>query len=314
MDNGASSPQPNRDVTLSDLATHQHGVVSVRQLAGLGLDKGAITRRLARARLIRVHRGVYAVGHGALTDRSRWMAAVLFAEGGAVLSHHAAARLWRIWDRTYPRIDVIATRVLVNQVGITYHRARKLPGREVTTVDGIPVTTVARTIVDLADVLTPHQLAHVLYEAAFLRCLDMRELRAVVARLYARRRIWVVHRAIELHLSGSAGTRSQLEDRMLARIEASDLPVPLVNQRFKVSGRRVEPDLRWQEAHLCVEVDGPGHDRPEARAKDAERERLLTTAGFRVLRFTARDIRVRPQFVISTIRKALAEGVAREVD
>jgi hypothetical protein len=208
------------------------------------------------------------------------MAAVLAAGDGAVLSHLAAAAHWRIWRRRVTGIDVLAPRQKRPRAGVRVHRARALDPRDVTTHHDIPTTTVARTLVDLASVLTAPQLANVIHEAAFRSRFDARATHAAIQRANGRS-LAVLHAALHAHATGSAGTRSTPEDRFL---EAwAGLPAPLVNT--KVNG--VEVDFHWPEQRLCVEIDGPGHSRPRTQAEDRVRERKLNEAGVTVLRIPA---------------------------
>jgi hypothetical protein len=210
------------------------------------------------------------------------MAAVLAVGDGAVLSHLAAAKLWEIWRRRASRIDVVApTRRRV--AGLHVHRARHLHPRDVTTHDGIPVTTVPRTLVDLSSVLTAPQLANVIHEAAFRNRFDLEATRNATQRATGRHTLDVLVTAVEAHLSGSAGTRSALEDRFLAQIQANGLPEPLVNTKLN----DIEVDFRWPDENLCVEIDGPGHQRPRSQAEDRARDAALRAAGHEVIRLEA---------------------------
>src|SRR3712207_6216201 len=142
------------DRRIAALAHRQHGVVARRQLAEVGLGRGAIDHRLGCGRLLVVHRGVYAVGYRRMTRQARWMAAVLAAGPGAVLSHRAAAALWQI--RRPDGIEVTRESKGRSRPGITVHTA-PLPPDEVTEVDGIPTTTVPRTLLDLAAVVSERE-------------------------------------------------------------------------------------------------------------------------------------------------------------
>ena len=139
---------------IARLAARQHGLVTLAQLLAAGLDKSAIARRVRAGQLHRVYRGVYAVGHAGLSREGRFLAAVLGAGKGAALSHLAAAELWEVRRYRASLIDVVVpTRRRAD--GVRVHETRTLHPRDVTTYKGIPVTTIARTLVDLSDVLTP---------------------------------------------------------------------------------------------------------------------------------------------------------------
>ena len=188
-------------------ATQQHGVVTAAQLAELGLSSSGISYRASVGRLHRIRRGVYAVGHRRLSQHGLWMAAVLAVGEGAVLSHLCAAVLWQAWRRTARTLDVLAPRSLRRHRGIRVRRCRSLDSRDVTVHDSVPVTTVARTLMDITDVLTAAQLANVIHEAGFRGRFDLVATRAAMARANGRR-VGVLKRALELNALGSAGTKS----------------------------------------------------------------------------------------------------------
>jgi hypothetical protein len=142
----------------------------------------------------------------------------------------------------------------------------------VTIYRGIPITTVPRTLVDLATTLTAAQLANVIHEAAFRNRFDEQATRAAISRA-AGRPLTNLHAALQAHASGSAGTRSDLEDRFLAQLDSQ----PLVNTKIEV-------DFYWPAENLVVEIDGPGHDRPRTKIQDARRDTVLNRAGIEVVR------------------------------
>ena len=158
-------------MAIAMLADRQHGVVARRQLLELGMGRRAIARRLESMRLRPVHRGVYAVGHRELSQVGWWMAAVLACGPGAVLSHRCAAVLWGMLENASATVDVIVPRELTRRDGIRPHTAA-LAADERTVHAGIPVTTVARTLLDLAAVLDPHALNRALERAEALRLSD----------------------------------------------------------------------------------------------------------------------------------------------
>ena len=163
--------------------------------------------------------------------------------------------------------------------GFRVHTTRRLDKRDVTELDGIPVTTLARTLVDLTDVLTAHQIANVIHEAAYHELFDRKETYEAIQRANGRPNITRLHEALE---ANGAGTRSHLEDRFLSLI--GDLPQPLVNTR--IAG--IEVDFAWPA--LVVELDGPGHTRPRTKQEDAQRDAILKAAGYTVRRLTRDDL------------------------
>jgi hypothetical protein len=251
-------------------------VITAAQMLAAGLDRSGISRRVEAGRLHPLYRGVYALGHRRLSREAQWMAAVLAAGDGAVLSHLAAAVHWKIWRRRIDGIDVTVPAQRRSRAGFRIHRARNLARADTTIHQGIPITTPARTLVDLADSLTAHQLANVIHEAAFRNRFDERRTRQAMARARGKP-LATLHAGLQAHADGSAGTRSDLEDQFL---KAWKGPEPRVNT--KVHG--VEVDLYWPEANLVVEIDGSGHRRPRTRAEDAARDEDLRAAGASVLR------------------------------
>src|SRR3954454_10080013 len=241
--------------------------------------------------------GVYSYGPGELSREAEWMAAVLAAGAGAVLSHRSAAALWEIRRDWRVITDVLAPRGRRPKGPVLVHGYRRLDPRDVTVRDGIPVTTVARTLVDLADVLTPHQLAKAIDEAAHWDRFDLVATYEAIGRANARRNLAVLDRAIGLYIAGSAGTKSRNEDAFLALMQMAGIPEPRVNA--VVEGEEV--DCHWPDRRLVVEVDGPGHRRPTARRTDKRKDAVLGAAGYTVMRFTDLEINERPSEVIKRL-------------
>jgi len=278
----AAAPDPQ----IAALAARQHGVVTRQQLTELGLGPTGVRARLRTRRLIALHRGVYAVGHARLRREGRWYAAVLACGPGAVLSHADAAAMWQIRASSSPSIHVTvpSRNGRKRRPGIRIHRPRRLAPEEVTAIDGIPVTTVARTLLDLADVLKGQGLKRAIDEADYLRLLDMTSLTAVVDRNPGRR----AARLLALAKAPAERTRTQLEARALGIVERHELPKPKVNHPLL----GYEIDLLWPEAKLAVELDGYGaHGTRKAFQADRERDRRLIAAGYRPIRFTNEDLK-----------------------
>jgi predicted transcriptional regulator of viral defense system len=230
------------DAAIADLAARQHGVVARAQLRRLGLGPDAIDHRLAQGRLQRVHRGVYAVGHRLLSREGAWMTAVLAAGDGAVLSHRSAAALWGIRPAASTRVELTVPRPRRARRRVRLHAAA-LAADETGRQRGIPVTTPARTLLDIAAVLTPHELERAI-EAAESRGLGSPTTLATLVDRYPRRPGVPALRAIvERNAVGDSITRSVLEDRFLAVLDAHGLPRPLVNAAIRLgTGRTIEVD------------------------------------------------------------------------
>jgi hypothetical protein len=262
--------------------------------AELGVTRSAVSKRVARGALYRRYPGVYSFGPGELSEAAQAMAAVL-AAGDGVLSHRSAATLLRISRLRSSIPHVLVARRHRPIAGLVVHECYELDPRDVTVHRGIPVTTVPRTLLDLGDDHTVWQVTNVMHEAAFRKRLDIAAIRRTLARSNGRRGVAVVERAIQLHLAGSAGTKSTLEDAFLALV--ADLPEPLVNMELE----GLEVDCQWPEHRLVVEVDGPGHLRPAIKREDARRDRLLVAAGHTVLRVTDVELEREPGEVLARL-------------
>jgi predicted transcriptional regulator of viral defense system len=246
----------------------------------IGIDDSGIRRRVAQGRLHRVHQGVYAVGHPTLTAEARWMAAVIACGQGAVLSHLDAAALWRIYKGTGARVHVTVASSR-RAAGLWVHRARRLHLDDVTVKKGIPVTTVARTLVDLTDVLGSDRILRAIREAEFLRLLDHQALNAAVKRTHGRKRLTVLKEAIQAHTPGQI-VREELEHRFLELVRAAGLPPPETNVKITARGRTYEIDCLWREQRVAVELDGrAAHARTAAFESDRRKDAALNAIGLR---------------------------------
>jgi very-short-patch-repair endonuclease len=295
--------QPPPDRRVSVLADRQHGVVTRRQLSELGLGKSAIDARIRAGWLHRIHQGVYAVGRPTLTTKGRFLAAVVSCGPGAALSHLSAAILWALLPERGPRIDVTVPRggQRRRRKALIIHRSA-LPEAHVTVKDGIPVTTPARTLIDLADVLPRRQLERAFDEAAYLR-LDLADLQPIPGR----RGSGVLAQVLERHRPGSTRTRSHLEERMLRLCQRVRLPAPQVNAR--IAG--YECDFVWREAGLIVETDSwSAHGTRAAFERDRRRDADLLASGWRVLRVSYERLEREPAWVAKHIAEALSASRA----
>ncbi|HXE43634.1 MAG TPA: type IV toxin-antitoxin system AbiEi family antitoxin domain-containing protein [Conexibacter sp.] len=271
------------------LAARQHGVVARRQLLDAGLTREMVQRRLENGHLVPLHRGVYAVGHRRLRREGFWLAAVLAAGPGAVLSHREAAALHGLRPSERSSVDVtVAARRRVP--GIHLHSVEHLDAEDTAALDGIPVTTVDRTLVDLAAIVSRDQLRKALEEAERSHRLDVTAIEAVLARTRGRngRGHQRIRRALqELASTGTTVTRSVLEERFAALLDAHGLPRPSANAW--TAG--MEVDAVWPTARLAVELDGwDGHKTRAAFQRDRTRSNDLQAAGWTILRFTHADV------------------------
>lgn len=303
--------QPSVDGLIAEVARRQHGAIAHSQLRALGLSPRAIQRRVAAGRLHVVHRGVYAVGHALLGDRGRWMAAVLACGSGAVLSHRSAAVLWELRTSTRSMIDVSSPgRRGRTFDGIDAHRGDTLHPSDVTDVHEIPCTSVSRTLLDLAEVTNRRDVERACDQAEILRLFDLRALDDVLARADGRRGAPILRAVLGDLRFGATITRSELEEKFLQICDAAALPAPQVNTWLPLAdGSGFRPDFLWPEQRLIVETDSRTfHDTHRRFEHDRRRDQLLAIAGWRVIRFTWRQVFHKSEQVATTLRALLEVG------
>jgi very-short-patch-repair endonuclease len=282
-------------------------MVTHRQLEAVGIRGSAVARRVATGRLERVYRGVFAVGHRQRTPEARWIAAVMACGRGAVLSHLDAAALWRIYDGRGPRIHVTTTGSPRGKSDIRIHRTRRLHPADVTVKDGIPVTTVARTLIDLTDMLSSDRVLRAIREAEYLKLLDQDALVAAVERAHGRKRLSVLKQAMARHGPGQI-VRDELEHRFLELVHAADLPDPDTNVKVQTRRREYTVDCIWRSEGVAVELDGrAAHIRAAAFEEDRARDAALSAIGLRPLRFTWHRVTAEGDEVIAELEATLAQ-------
>ena len=260
------------------------------QLRGLGLTRDAIEGRLKTGRLHRLHRGVYAVGHRNVSGRGRMVAAVLACGDGAVLSHRAAAALWGLRKPYGGAVEVTTPKPRRGNRAIRTYTSM-LPFDEVSERDGIPVTTVARTLLDLGRVLKPDQVTRALGEADVLRLTDVAALAGLLERYPRRRGTATLRQLVQERQEGESITHSEMERRFVAFVAKHRLQPPVMNGW--VEGYEV--DAHWPATRLVVELDSRSfHLTPRAFESDRERDRVLLLAGWRVVRVTWHQLTRKP--------------------
>ena len=297
------------DVLVARRAAEQWGVLSLAELRACGLTRDGVWVRVRNGRLHPMHRGVYAVGHGNPPLEGCFLAAVKACGQGAVLSHVSAAALWGFveWEDRHPEVTVAgsATRLVPR---MRVHRTSCFEPQDVTRCQGIPVTSPARTLVDLAAVYEYRGLRRAVRQAQALQRANVRELVDVLQRLGPRRGTRNLRRIVA---TGAAPTRSELEDVVLDLLLRGGLEHPDVNVPLLLAGRRVIPDFRWPAQRLVVEADGAAwHDDRLAREDDAERQALLEAHGERIVRVTWEQAMARPGQTLARLRAAGAPAAA----
>ncbi|MDA0172353.1 type IV toxin-antitoxin system AbiEi family antitoxin domain-containing protein [Solirubrobacter taibaiensis] len=262
-----------------EIAARQYGLATAKQLNAAGMDGAAITRRVQAGRLFRVGRGVYAVGHTALSRQGEFLKEVLIAGDGAALSHEACAELYEVRRWRASLIDVVVPSERRARSKARIHRCRNLHPDDVTVHKGIPCTTIARLVVDLTDHLTSWEITNVIHEAEWRKLFRLEDTYAAIERGRGRR-IAAARSAVAMHLDGSAGTKSKNELRALIDLERKRLPEPKVNT--DLNGEEV--DFHWPRLKLAIELDGPGHERERTQQEDTRKERAWRAAGYEVVR------------------------------
>jgi predicted transcriptional regulator of viral defense system len=299
--------QAERD--LADLAGRQWGVVSRAQLTAMGLGRGAIDARLSAGRLRRIHRGVYAIGGAVLPREGRHLAAVLTCGPGAVLSHVSAAVHWELLTYDAPRPEVTAPASRSGAPGIRLHRSRSLDARDATEHRGIPVTTVAKTLLDVAACAPRHHVDHAVGQALRNELYDHRAILHVLERHRGRRGAKALRAATS---DDPAFTRGELERRFRGLCRRAGLPRPLSN--VDVADADLHPhevDFLFPDHRLVVETDGwRDHGTRVAFERDRAKDAALVAAGYAVLRFTKRQIADDPGTVAERVRAGCSRAFA----
>jgi hypothetical protein len=293
---------PRRDVDL--LAAARHGVIDRLGLRALELSRSDVEYRVRTGRLHRKYPDVFAVGRPDLPPDGTFLAAVLACGPKAKLSHLSALRKYELRGGGTYRIDVTAPRSIKKKDGIRLHRPRSLDALDTTEVDGIPITSVAQTLLDVAAPAYRINVGKLLHEAAVQELLDMRAIWAVLARQPnhpgARRLDRASREAVPF-------TRSDLEEAALWVFRSFSVPEPECNHWVSDGEKLVEVDFVWRELRLIVEVDGGRyHSTRWRKRQDAAKTAALRTQGWTVLRFTDVQINGTPAHVAATTLAAMS--------
>ena len=294
---------------VAGLAAGERGVLSLDELRACGLTREAVGVRVRNGRLHPLHRGVYAVGHANPTLEGRFLAAVKACGPDAVLSHFSAAALWGVvrWEERRPEVTVRSAGTRTHP-RLRVHRTAYLPLDDIARHEGVPVTSPARTLLDLASSLGARPLRRAARQAQALHLVSLGQLASVLNRPGPRRGR---AKLAGIVATGPAPTRSELEDVVLDLVLSGGLVGPDVNVPLALAGRRVIPDFRWPRERLVIEADGAAwHDNRLAREDDAERQALLEAHGERVVRVTWHQAIARPRETLERIRVAGAPSAA----
>ncbi len=282
----------------------QYGVVHVGQLEALGLSRGAASKRVRAHRLVRIHRGVYA-GSLSLTNEGRWSAALLAAGPGAVLSGAAAVELWRMHRIVDDRIEVLTPGHARKIPGVLVSSTRSLPAVERASHRGMRVASPSRAIVEYSIRADAYDTIGVLHEAAFRQRLDPEEVLAINSRLRARAGSSKLVFAMAAHEAGSAGVYSTEERYLLSLYARAGLELPFPNVALDTPRGPYLVDQRWPGRACVVELDGSGHRRRSARARDIDRNAAIAAAGIELLRIPVDRMYGDPDGVVDDVRRML---------
>ena len=290
---------------MAKLAGRQHGVVGRWQLEALGFTEQMIRTRMAHGALGRLHRGVYAVGHRALTVEARWMAAVLAHGPEAVLSHRSAGQLWGICPRSRIAPEVTCPGSKKTKRWIVAHRG-SLPEDEVVRERGIPVTSVSRTMLDLAATRPQREVERAWNETEVRELRDRLSVWDLLKRHPGRKGSTVLMRLANRKTLPVGITRNDFEEAFLRLIDRFGLPRPRLNVHMPIRGRFFEFDCLWERERVIVELDGgAAHGTIKAFHDNRERDRILTAEGYRTTRITWAHIHDTPTEVADDLRLIL---------
>ena len=293
----------------ASVAGRQHAVFHVSQVA---LSPRALQKRAGAGDLHRQHAGVYSIVPRHLLKREGlYMAAVLACGDGAVLSHRSAAALLELRDWGWTKIDVtVPRRSRRNHDGIKVHCSTTLEPHDVTVVNGIPCTTIARTLLDLAEVLTPRQLERAFDQADIIEHpLDLNAIHDQLARNPTRPGAKAVRRVLQEHYIGRTPTANENEEALLAITRELGIPDPECNQFLVLDdgGPPIKADFMWRDRRVIVEADsGKWHTSRQRLEQDRVRDQRLTAAGWKIIRTTWRQMTYRPHELRPLLLKLLA--------
>jgi very-short-patch-repair endonuclease len=285
------------------MARRQGGVLSRAQMLAAGIPDGAIERRVASGLLLPVHRGVYAVGYRELRRDGAWHAAALACGDRAAISHADAGASWGITGMTSGAVSVTAPGSSGRRPrrGIHLHRAPLPPG-DVFVRDGLRVTGPARSLLDLAALLSPRELERALDEAHYLNRVSSRTLTETLARNRGRPGAAALRALLAHHELGTTRTESALEERFLRAVRAAGLSEPRCQEW--IGPYRV--DFLWPAERVIAEVDGPAHRRRRRQAADAARDAELERRNYEVVRVDEAEIEELPRVAVQRVSDAIS--------
>ncbi len=297
------------DRRIADRASAQHGAIAVHQIVEFGLSASAVRSRVSRGRLHVVYPSVVAVVPlNLMTRKGLVMAATLACEPGTAASHRSSSMLFELGLARRSWIDVTTPGGIgYRRRGIRVHDGLTLTERDLTIVDAIPCTTLARTLLDVAEDATRREVERTVDRAEQLRLLDVTAIDDVLARANGRRGAALLRTILDEHRAASTLTRNDLEEAFLRIARDAGTPPDAVNAWIPYpAGGGAEADFLWRAQRLIVEVDGREvHTTRRAFESDRRRDQRLMLLGWRVVRFTWRQVMFAPAEVANTLRGLL---------
>ena len=288
------------EARIAEVAGRQHGAISRGQLLDLGLGEDGIDHRLSVGRLVPLHRSVYGVGHRNRSRETTWMAGVLAGGPGAVLSHRPAGACWGICPSS-GRLEVTVPQQKRPRRTIVFHHSA-LPQDERTVLNGIPVTTVPRTLLDLAATLDQRQLERAINEAEIQQLWDKLSLDDLLYRYHRRQGTRNLRAALRKRREGATATKSDLEELFIRFADRTGLPRPETNTHIE----GLEVDCVWRAQRVVIEVDSWEFHRTRAAfERDREKSRVLQAAGWRCVPVTYLQLEYTSAEVADDVRRLL---------
>ena len=295
------------DARLAELASEQEGVLALWQIRAAGLSARAAQERAEAQRLHRLFPGVYAVGHSRVSADGWRIGAVLACGEGAVLSRLSAAKAWGLLNDDGRRFDVVAPGRSGGRIGdrrsIDLRRTRRLADEDTTVLRGIPITTVSRTLLDLAGCARARVLRHAVHEAEVMQLLDVDAVVATIERNPGRRGTRVLRAALGI----TAPEPDDFASRFLALCVDYGLPTPSLGVHVDGGDRLYEVDALFEAERLIVELDGRRvHASVRNFQTDRRRDSVLAARDFQTLRYTWHRLRDERSAIAAELRRVLA--------
>jgi hypothetical protein len=287
----------------TELAARRYGTITVEQLAAFGIGRASIEKALGNGRLRRLHHGVYAMGHTDLPLHGRCLAAVSACGPGALLSHYSAAWLWDLLSTQPIPVHVTTPIPRKHRTLVVIHHSRTLIEEDQAVQEGIPATSIPRTLLDLAPLVRLSQLRRALKRSEELKLFDLPVVLSLLDRNKGHRGNKPLRRALAIY-EPPRFTRSGTEDYFVSLVEAAGLPRPVTN--WVEAGH--ELDVYWPELRFAVEIDVfETHGTRQSFEDDRLRDEDLKLAGIETTRVTGRRLEREPRRVLDRVGRLLEQ-------